>query len=99
MLRALLTCLIGIFFRLTPETDLLEEYIESQLKLRHSDLVQWFRVVELPRIEGFFIPLLKKWSMEYAGRFAQNTLHSTEKLFLPIGLLHPLLNNSIYIYI
>ncbi|XP_022720794.1 uncharacterized protein LOC111278425 [Durio zibethinus] len=52
---------------LTQETDLLEEFIESQLKLRHSDLVQWFRVVELPRIAGFFIPLLKKWSMEYAG--------------------------------
>ncbi|WRX26357.1 hypothetical protein QQP08_018844 [Theobroma cacao] len=52
---------------LTPETDLLEEFIETQLKLRHSELVQWFRVVELPRIAGFFIPLLKKWSMEYAG--------------------------------
>ncbi|XVF86674.1 hypothetical protein PTKIN_Ptkin18bG0060900 [Pterospermum kingtungense] len=52
---------------LTPETDLLEEFIETQLNLRHSDLVQWFRVVELPRIAGFFIPLLKKWSMEYAG--------------------------------
>ncbi|XP_022715012.1 uncharacterized protein LOC111274552 isoform X2 [Durio zibethinus] len=52
---------------LTPETDLLEEFIESQLKLRHSELVQWFRVVELPRIAGFFIPLLKKWSIEYAG--------------------------------
>uniref|UniRef100_F6I3C8 Uncharacterized protein n=2 Tax=Vitis vinifera TaxID=29760 RepID=F6I3C8_VITVI len=24
-------------------------------------------MVELPRIAGFFIPLLKKWSMEYAG--------------------------------
>ncbi|XWS20245.1 hypothetical protein CRYUN_Cryun31cG0083700 [Craigia yunnanensis] len=52
---------------LTPETDLLQKFIESQLKLRHSDLVQWFRVVELPRIAGFFVPLLKKWSMEYAG--------------------------------
>ncbi|KAK6264116.1 hypothetical protein SCA6_019550 [Theobroma cacao] len=52
---------------LTPETDLLEEFIETQLKLRHSELVQWFRVVELPRMAGFFIPLLKKWSMEYAG--------------------------------
>ncbi|RVW94076.1 hypothetical protein CK203_038237 [Vitis vinifera] len=29
---------------------------------------EWFRMVELPRIAGFFIPLLKKWSMEYAGR-------------------------------
>ncbi|XP_034696598.1 uncharacterized protein LOC117922558 isoform X1 [Vitis riparia] len=24
-------------------------------------------MVELPHIAGFFIPLLKKWSMEYAG--------------------------------
>ncbi|XP_022715014.1 uncharacterized protein LOC111274552 isoform X4 [Durio zibethinus] len=55
------------YYTLTPETDLLEEFIESQLKLRHSELVQWFRVVELPRIAGFFIPLLKKWSIEYAG--------------------------------
>ncbi|KAK8645914.1 hypothetical protein V6N13_119719 [Hibiscus sabdariffa] len=52
---------------LTVETDSLEEFIESQLKLRHPELVQWFRVVELPRMTGFFIPLLKKWSMEYAG--------------------------------
>ncbi|XP_039017613.1 uncharacterized protein LOC120148606 [Hibiscus syriacus] len=52
---------------LTAETGSLEEFIESRLKLRHPKLVQWFRVVELPRMTGFFIPLLKKWSMEYAG--------------------------------
>ncbi|XP_039005992.1 uncharacterized protein LOC120133454 [Hibiscus syriacus] len=52
---------------LTAETDLLEEFIESRLKLRHPELVQWFRVVELPRMTGYFIPLLKKWSTEYAG--------------------------------
>ncbi|GMI91811.1 hypothetical protein HRI_002850400 [Hibiscus trionum] len=52
---------------LTAETDSLEEFIESRLKLRHPELVQRFRVVELPRMTGFFIPLLKKWSMEYAG--------------------------------
>ncbi|KAL4331895.1 hypothetical protein GQ457_07G031680 [Hibiscus cannabinus] len=52
---------------LTVETDSLEEFIESRLELRHPELVQWFRVVELPRMTGFFIPLLKKWSMEYAG--------------------------------
>ncbi|KAE8699463.1 LETM1 and EF-hand domain-containing protein anon-60Da isoform 2 [Hibiscus syriacus] len=52
---------------LTAETGSLEEFIESRLKLRHPELVQWFRVVELPRMKGFFIPLLKKWSMEYAG--------------------------------
>ncbi|KAK8678761.1 hypothetical protein V6N13_144246 [Hibiscus sabdariffa] len=52
---------------LIAETDSLEEFIESRLKLRHLELVQWFRVVELPRMTEFFIPLLKKWSMEYAG--------------------------------
>ncbi|KAE8700663.1 hypothetical protein F3Y22_tig00110556pilonHSYRG00528 [Hibiscus syriacus] len=51
----------------TTETGSLEEFIESRLKLRHPELVQWFRVVELPRMTGFFIPLLKKWSMEHAG--------------------------------
>lgn len=43
------------------------EFIENQLRMRHSELVQWFRIVELPRIAGFFSSLLKKWSMEYAG--------------------------------
>ncbi|KAG4930911.1 hypothetical protein JHK86_047872 [Glycine max] len=31
---------------------------------------KWFRETEMPRIAGYFIPLLKKWSVEYAGRFA-----------------------------
>ncbi|KAJ8773445.1 hypothetical protein K2173_004275 [Erythroxylum novogranatense] len=52
---------------LTPRVDLLRESIESQLKLKHPELVQWFRVVELPRVEDFFTPLLSKWSIEYAG--------------------------------
>ncbi|XP_065866173.1 uncharacterized protein [Euphorbia lathyris] len=52
---------------LTPKINLLGEYIESELKMKHVELVQWFRVVELPRIACFFIPLLKKWTMEYAG--------------------------------
>ncbi|KAF2301177.1 hypothetical protein GH714_020665 [Hevea brasiliensis] len=52
---------------LTPKINLVGEYIESQLNMKHADLVQWFRVVELPRIAGFFIPLLRKWSAEYAG--------------------------------
>ncbi|KAJ4831726.1 hypothetical protein Tsubulata_038277 [Turnera subulata] len=51
----------------TPMINLLGEYIENQLNMKHPKLVQWFRVSELPRIESFFIPLLKKWSMEYAG--------------------------------
>lgn len=56
-------------FSLTPKINLVGEYIETQLNMRHSELVKWFKVVELPRIAGFFIPLLNKWSMEYAGRF------------------------------
>ncbi|KAG4199159.1 hypothetical protein ERO13_A05G128100v2 [Gossypium hirsutum] len=64
------TCIDGInvsLISLTTETDSLEEFIESQLKLRHPELVEWFRVVELPRMAEFFNPLLKKWSTEYAG--------------------------------
>ncbi|KAM2016324.1 hypothetical protein ACFX16_046751 [Malus domestica] len=52
---------------LTPKIDLIGEYIESQMNMGHSELVEWFRVVELPLMAGFFIPLLRKWSMEYAG--------------------------------
>ncbi|XP_068304057.1 uncharacterized protein [Pyrus communis] len=52
---------------LTPKIDLIGEYIESQLNMRHSELAEWFRVVEQPLIAGFFTPLLRKWSMEYAG--------------------------------
>ncbi|KAF8025614.1 hypothetical protein BT93_F2453 [Corymbia citriodora subsp. variegata] len=52
---------------LGPRLNLIKESIESQLSERHTGLVGWFREVELPRIAGFFIPLLKKWSMEYAG--------------------------------
>ncbi|XP_038716791.1 uncharacterized protein LOC120010155 isoform X2 [Tripterygium wilfordii] len=52
---------------LTPKMNMVGEYIESQLGSRHAALVSWFRVVELPRISGYFIPLLKKWSVEYAG--------------------------------
>ncbi|KAM1359680.1 hypothetical protein ACFX11_046652 [Malus domestica] len=52
---------------LTPKIDLIGEYIESKMNMGHSELVEWFRVVELPLMAGFFIPLLRKWSMEYAG--------------------------------
>ncbi|KAA8541765.1 hypothetical protein F0562_022917 [Nyssa sinensis] len=52
---------------LSSKINYLEESIESELNVRHPKLVQWFRTVELPRIAGLFIPLFKKWSMEYAG--------------------------------
>ncbi|KAJ6427510.1 hypothetical protein OIU84_022997 [Salix udensis] len=51
----------------TPKINLLGEYIENQLNMKHPELVQWFKVVELPHITGFFAPLLKQWSIEYAG--------------------------------
>ncbi|RVX17073.1 hypothetical protein CK203_002990 [Vitis vinifera] len=63
-----LTFCLFISFSLSPIINSVEQNIESQLKTRHPKLVEWFRMVELPRIAGFFIPLLKKWSMEYAGR-------------------------------
>ncbi|KAL2338045.1 hypothetical protein Fmac_012491 [Flemingia macrophylla] len=43
------------------------EHIEIRLKMKHPYLVEWFRDTEMPRIAGYFIPLLKKWSVEYAG--------------------------------
>ena len=44
--------------------------VSGWMKMKHPYLVQWFRETEMPRIAGYFIPLLKKWSVEYAGRFA-----------------------------
>ncbi|KAI3775081.1 hypothetical protein L1987_49649 [Smallanthus sonchifolius] len=52
---------------LSAKTLFLGEFVENQLNAKHPKLVQWFRTVELPRIAGSFIPLFKKWSMEYAG--------------------------------
>ncbi|RVW92353.1 Protein DA1-related 1 [Vitis vinifera] len=43
------------------EIDFYSAYYLAKLILLYE------RMVELPRIAGFFIPLLKKWSMEYAG--------------------------------
>ncbi|EXB74552.1 hypothetical protein L484_026249 [Morus notabilis] len=60
---------------LTPKIDSIGECIDNQLNTRHSELGEWFRLVELPRVAAFFVPLLKKWSMEYAG-----SLVSVEKL-------------------
>ncbi|KAJ6963556.1 hypothetical protein NC652_002005 [Populus alba x Populus x berolinensis] len=51
----------------TPKINLLGEYIENQFNMKHPELVLWFKVVELPHIAGFFAPLLKQWSVEYAG--------------------------------
>ncbi|XP_074329896.1 uncharacterized protein LOC141667351 isoform X1 [Apium graveolens] len=48
-------------------TSSLEVCIESQLTTRSPQLVHWFKTVELPRIAGLFIPLFKKWSLDYAG--------------------------------
>ncbi|XP_047174379.1 uncharacterized protein LOC124842015 isoform X2 [Vigna umbellata] len=52
---------------LSPQMNQMGEHIEIRLKMKHPYLVQWFRDTEMPRIAGYFIPLLKKWSMEYAG--------------------------------
>nr|XP_043623924.1 uncharacterized protein LOC122595596 [Erigeron canadensis] len=52
---------------LSAKTLSLGEFVENQLNAKHPRLVQWFRTVELPRIAGSFIPLFKKWSVEYAG--------------------------------
>jgi hypothetical protein len=59
---------------LSPKVKLVGEYIESELHTKHTGLAEWFKEVELPRIAGFFLPLLKNWSVEYAGRFARRIL-------------------------
>lgn len=75
-----------ICFSLTPKIDAIGECIDNQLNTRHSELGEWFRLIELPRVAAFFIPLLKKWSMEYAGRFAQ-IISSFLVHDMPLGLL------------
>ncbi|KAK7255432.1 hypothetical protein RIF29_28841 [Crotalaria pallida] len=52
---------------LAPLINQLGEHIEIRLNMRHPSLVQWFRDTEITQIAGHFIPLLKKWTMEYAG--------------------------------
>ncbi|XP_042052518.1 uncharacterized protein LOC121797840 [Salvia splendens] len=54
--------------------DLLQGRTESQLDVRDPKLVKWFRVVELLRIAGCFMPLFKKWSAEYAGSGIAGTI-------------------------
>ncbi|KAL4285931.1 hypothetical protein AHAS_Ahas19G0035500 [Arachis hypogaea] len=55
---------------LNPLTNQVGEHIELQLGMQHPDLVHWFRDTEMPQIAAYFIPLLKQWSVEYAGRKA-----------------------------
>ncbi|XP_076881224.1 uncharacterized protein LOC143529283 [Bidens hawaiensis] len=52
---------------LSAKTLFLGEFVENQLNDKHPKLVQWLRTVELPRIAGSFVPLFKRWSVEYAG--------------------------------
>ncbi|MED6196795.1 hypothetical protein PIB30_050665 [Stylosanthes scabra] len=59
---------------LNPLMNQVGEHIEIQLRMQHPDLVNWFRDTEMPKIAAYFIPLLKQWSVEYAGRFASNNL-------------------------
>ncbi|PWA89272.1 LETM1-like protein [Artemisia annua] len=60
-------CNTPVYKILSPKALYLGEFVENQLNAKNSELVQWFRMVELPRIAGLFIPLFKKWSVEYAG--------------------------------
>ncbi|KAK4428126.1 hypothetical protein Salat_1581600 [Sesamum alatum] len=59
---------------LSPNTDFLRDHIESQLTIRNPKLVQWFQIVELPRVAEVFMPLFKKWSVEYAGSGVAGTI-------------------------
>ncbi|KAK6125014.1 hypothetical protein DH2020_041288 [Rehmannia glutinosa] len=59
---------------LAPNTNFLRDHIESQLNTRNPKLVQWFQMVELPRLAGLIMPLFKKWSLEYAGSGVAGTI-------------------------
>ncbi|KAL8465948.1 hypothetical protein ACS0TY_035160 [Phlomoides rotata] len=59
---------------LSPCTHFLLVNIESELHERNPKLVQWFHTVELPRLAGFFMPLLKRWSADYAGSGIAGTI-------------------------
>ncbi|KAL3824378.1 hypothetical protein ACJIZ3_020407 [Penstemon smallii] len=52
---------------LSLNINFLGDHIESQFNKRNPQLVKWFRMVEFPRIAGLFMPLFKKWSIDYAG--------------------------------
>ncbi|KAI3671584.1 hypothetical protein L1987_87323 [Smallanthus sonchifolius] len=60
-------CNTPVYEILSSKTLLLGEFLEAQLNAKNPKLLQWFRRVELPRIAGLFVPLFKKWSVDYAG--------------------------------
>ncbi|KAL0354647.1 UNVERIFIED_CONTAM: hypothetical protein Sradi_3911600 [Sesamum radiatum] len=75
---------------LSPNTDFLCDYIESQLTSRNPKLVQWFQIVELPRVAEVFMPLFKKW-LEYAGSNPKyHTLRLPYHIYLAVqrSLIH-----------
>ncbi|XP_057774819.1 uncharacterized protein LOC130993801 [Salvia miltiorrhiza] len=84
-LAYVMTFISLMFASLSPSIDLLQGRIESQLNTRDPKLVQWFRVVELPRIDGCFMPLFKKWSAEYAGSTRKLSRNLTHKLLSGIA--------------
>ncbi|KAL8118659.1 uncharacterized protein LOC141723887 isoform X2 [Apium graveolens] len=52
---------------LYPTINSLGKCIKDLLNSRNPNLVHWFEMVELPRIAELFIPLFKRWSLDYAG--------------------------------
>ncbi|CAN1215782.1 hypothetical protein LINPERPRIM_LOCUS372 [Linum perenne] len=78
-------------FSLAPNMKLLGDYIESQLGAKHPELAEWFREVELPRVTGFFVPFLKKWSMEYAGSLVE--VEKLHQLAIDAGFEHNFLSH------
>ncbi|KAF6163445.1 hypothetical protein GIB67_029294 [Kingdonia uniflora] len=53
---------------LSPKLNLLLDSIETQLNTRNPKLVTWFKMVKLPNLARYFIPLFKK-SSKYGRRF------------------------------
>ncbi|CAN0858700.1 hypothetical protein LINGRAHAP2_LOCUS7411 [Linum grandiflorum] len=75
---------------LAPNMKLLGNYIESQLGEKHSDLVEWFREVELPRVTGF--------EHNFLSHFGSKILpcNKTEELEFWIGLAQKKLSVAFY---
>ncbi|KAF6164481.1 hypothetical protein GIB67_025307 [Kingdonia uniflora] len=61
---------------LSPKLNLLLDSIETQLNTRNPKLVTWFKMVKLPNLARYFIPLFKKWSSEYGRSGIAEVIHS-----------------------
>ncbi|KAF6143205.1 hypothetical protein GIB67_035619 [Kingdonia uniflora] len=64
-----------ILHNLSPKLNLLLDSIETQLNTRNTKLVTWFKMVKLPNLALYFIPLFKN-SLEYGRSSVAEVIHS-----------------------